>query len=504
MNEKLGRMDIGVRIYKLIFNSIPIPAYIWKIENNEFILIACNKAAELITEANASNYIGSKLLDLFDKSTDIVTNMKKCFDQKLDFSKQMFYTYKSTGNEKTLNVSYKFLPPNFVIVYTEDITSQKLAQQKLKDSELQYRNTINSMGDAIHVIGENLKIILINPAITKWLEMIGIETKVLGKKINEAFPFLPRKILNEYKQVFKTGKTLITDEETLVKGKTYFTESRKIPIIIDGMVKQVITIVRDISERKISEQKFKKSEEKLKASQERYREAYNRSNFYKDIFAHDINNIFQNIQSSTELLSLILEELNNRKADNFIEIIKDQIIRGTNLISNIRKLSEIEEIESQLKRVEILEILYNAKDYVKKSFYTKKINIDIQSDYQKLYLNANELLVDIFENILINGIRYNNSSIIELTIIVTKEKSNGKNYVKMEFYDNGIGIPDEMKEKVFQRGYDQKGIIKGLGLGLTLVKKIIAVYGGQIWVEDKFKGEYSQGSKFVILLPEAE
>lgn len=622
MNEKLNSLRTNIRDYKLIFNSIPIPAYIFKIVNEDFRLLAYNKAAEIITEGNVSDYLGSNLLDLYDKSTEIFNDMRKCFEEKRDFSKQILYTYKSTGKKKILEVFYKYLPPNIVVVYTEDITAQKLAQQKLKDSELQYRNTINSMGDAIHVVDSNLKIILINPAITKWLESIGVNKDVLGKKVNKAFPFLPEKVLNEYEQVFKTGEPLITDEETKLNGKLYFTEARKIPIIINGKIEQVITIIRDISKRKISEQKLKESEErfktmadnirdgltivekgkivyindraveiygytkeelmslsimdlaapkekerikkiseiseqsgvspseldfwiitkdgkhkfiknrysnikekgktiiryivttdfteykdteeKLRASEEGYREAYNRSNFYKDIFAHDINNIFQNIQSSTELLSLLLEDLNINKADNFIDIIKDQIARGTNLISNIRKLSEIEEIESQLKRVELFEILHNARDYVRKSFYSKKIDIKIQSEYEKLYLNANELLEDIFENVLINGIRYNNSSNIELIITITKETSNDKNFVKMEFHDNGIGIPDEMKEKIFQRGYDQKGIIKGLGLGLTLVKKIIAVYGGQIWVEDKVKGDYTKGSKFIILLPEAE
>jgi len=736
-------LDINARNYKSIFNSISIPTYIWKIENDEFRLVDYNKAAELITEGKISNFLGSELNSLYEKDSEVFNDIRKCFYQKLDFSKEMLYTYKTTEKQKVLYISYKYLHPNFVIVYTVDITKQKeaenllkqaereksiilesihelivyhdldhnviwankaagdsvkrdvsdligdkcykiwhnrdkvcencpvnlalstgniesgevitpdrriwnircfpvkesgkvigaveftidvteqkKAEQKLKDSELQYRNTIDSMGDAIHVIDTNLRIILYNPAITKWVKILNMETDILGKKLNEAFHFLPERVLDEYKQVFKSGKPLITDEETIIEGKTYFTESRKIPIIINDKVKQVITIVRDISERKISEKKLKESEERfkrmadgirdgliileegkvvymnyraieifgypkeelmelteidlaapeekeklikarniskqtgqapsdisfwiitkngkrkyinnrysvsreegkaltryivttdfteykeaeenLKASEERYREAYNRSNFYKDIFAHDINNIFQNIQSSAELLSLLLKKMDISKGDNFIDIIKEQIIRGSGLISSVRKLSEIEDIDSQLKKVEVNEVLYNVRDYIIKSFYSRKIDIEIQSEYQTIYLNANELLEDIFENILINGIRYNNSSIIELQINVLKERSDGKNYVKLEFLDNGIGIPDEMKEKIFQRGYNQKGIIKGLGLGLTLVKKIIAVYKGDIWVEDKVKGEYSKGSKFIILLPEAE
>jgi PAS domain S-box-containing protein len=120
------------------------------------------------------------------------------------------------------------------------------------------------MGDAIHVIDKNLRLILINPAIKKWLEILGFETDVLGKKLNEAFPFLPEKVLDEYEQVLDSGKTLITDEETFINGTTYFTESRKIPIISKGRVNQIITIIRDFGERKISEQKLKASEKRFR------------------------------------------------------------------------------------------------------------------------------------------------------------------------------------------------------------------------------------------------
>ncbi|MFX0025815.1 MAG: sensor histidine kinase, partial [Candidatus Hermodarchaeota archaeon] len=92
----------------------------------------------------------------------------------------------------------------------------------------------------------------------------------------------------------------------------------------------------------------------------------------------------------------------------------------------------------------------------------------------------------------------------ELIIKVSKDIVNGKNFIRMEFIDNGIGIPNEMKEKVFQRGYNHKGIIKGLGLGLTLVKKVVGIYNGQIWAEDKVDGDYTQGTKFIILIPEVE
>ena len=56
---------------------------------------------------------------------------------------------------------------------------------------------------------------------------------------------------------------------------------------------------------------------------------------------------------------------------------------------------------------------------------------------------------------------------------------------------------------IFHKRSKKEKNSKGLGFGLTLVKKIIDNYNGEIWVEDKVSGDYSQGSNFIVLIPEA-
>ena len=79
-----------------------------------------------------------------------------------------------------------------------------------------------------------------------------------------------------------------------------------------------------------------KAEEKLKNSEIKYREAYNRSNLYKDLFSHDINNILQNILTSIELSKMSQNAPNITK---IFDIASDQIIRGKELARNVQKLS---------------------------------------------------------------------------------------------------------------------------------------------------------------------
>ncbi|KKN09583.1 hypothetical protein LCGC14_1045130, partial [marine sediment metagenome] len=151
-----------------------------------------------------------------------------------------------------------------IIAIIEDITEKKLAEEKLKESEEQYRVVLDSINDPIHVVDTGLSIILINPAFKEWVKIFDISPDILGKKVFEAFLFLPDLVLDEYQQVFSTGKTLKTSGKTVINNKEVFTKTTKIPIFSEGKVNQIITIVRDITERKKAEEKLKESEKKLR------------------------------------------------------------------------------------------------------------------------------------------------------------------------------------------------------------------------------------------------
>jgi len=238
---------------------------------------------------------------------------------------------------------------------------------------------------------------------------------------------------------------------------------------------------------------------KLEGLKDNLSKAYNRAEFYKDLFSHDINNILQAILSGMQLCEAETDDLSEIQKD--IKIIISQVLRGAKLVLNIRKLSQLEEIEISLKRTEICNILIDSIDFVKNSYRDKKINIKVDLVSKQLYVQANELIRDVFENILNNAIKHNKSAIPEIEVKISKEQKLGVNYLKIEFQDNGVGISDPRKEKVFQRGYGKHKDTHGMGLGLSLVKTIIEKCHGEIWIEDKVYGDYSKGSNFILLIP---
>ncbi len=142
-------------------------------------------------------------------------------------------------------------------------TGHKRVEKALQESELQYRATLNSMGDAIHVIDKNIRFVLFNDAFKRWNEELGLETDVIGRTLYEVFPFLPNKIGDEYLRVFKTGKTLVTEENTKLNDREFSTETRKIPIFEGGKVTRVVTVVRNITDRKRAEEQVRESQQRF-------------------------------------------------------------------------------------------------------------------------------------------------------------------------------------------------------------------------------------------------
>lgn len=135
------------------------------------------------------------------------------------------------------------------------------AQTLLRESAEQYLATLNAMSDAVHVADRDLRIVLANDACQRWCEELGLGSNLFGNTILENFPFLSERVHDEYRRVFQTGEILVTEDDTVVGGHEFTTETRKIPIVEGGEVVRVLTIIRDVTERKRAE----------KASQDRVR-----------------------------------------------------------------------------------------------------------------------------------------------------------------------------------------------------------------------------------------
>jgi PAS domain S-box-containing protein len=133
------------------------------------------------------------------------------------------------------------------------------------ESESGYRATLDSMGDAIHVVSHDLRIGLANQALLRWNASLGLPTDVIGRTVFEVYPFLPDQVRQEYQQVFESGHALVSEEDTEVGDATFVTETRKIPIRGGDRVSRVITVIRDVTARRQAERALRDSEERYRS-----------------------------------------------------------------------------------------------------------------------------------------------------------------------------------------------------------------------------------------------
>ncbi len=280
-----------------------------------------------------------------------------------------------------------------------------------------------------------------------------------------------------------------------LKGKRYFSIKMKTMLDVSSKFNGVIVILNDLTERV-------NAEKKLKKSQKDYKQAYKRANFFKDIVIHDVNNVLQLIQSSEDLYKYYRTTgCTESEIDEVLENIDKSIERGIQIVKNARKLSQIENTELLTQSLNLYKYLEDSIKALKKRYDNREISVQIDSFSNKIEIKANELLFDVFDNIFVNSIKYNQNPKIEIIVKISKLFLDKNNYIKIEFLDNGIGVPDEQRPLIFEEGRKVLKGGKGLGFGLTLVKKIVESYQGKVWVEDRVYGDPSQGTNFVLLVP---
>ncbi|MFW9933047.1 MAG: PAS domain-containing protein [Candidatus Thorarchaeota archaeon] len=128
---------------------------------------------------------------------------------------------------------------------------KSLSDTPIKERSSWCRQALDLLSDPLHVVDKDLRILAMNQTCHEWLETFGLEDSLIGRSIPEVFPFLPAKVCDEYQYVFETGEILVTSERTLIEPREVYTETRKLPVVQDGEVIRVVTIIHDITDQRL-------------------------------------------------------------------------------------------------------------------------------------------------------------------------------------------------------------------------------------------------------------
>ena len=222
---------------------------------------------------------------------------------------------------------------------------------------------------------------------------------------------------------------------------------------------------------------------------------------YLDLMSHDINNVNQIAQGFLEIALDTLDLTPQQK--ELIEKPLEALQSSSRVIANVRKLQKAESGGFPSQIVDICSILEDLRSRYS-NVPDRNVTINFEHDHP-CYVPASEIIGDLFSNLLGNAVKHSDpAKPLVIGLEIENVKWDDKSYFRITIEDDGPGISDEMKEKLFSRFTRGETRTSGKGLGLYIARTLVQSFQGKLWVEDRVHGDYARGTRFVVLLPVAE
>lgn len=345
--------------------------------------------------------------------------------------------------------------------------------EEVEYKHLQLTSVLKSISHGILVIDIDGNIILINDEARKMIKSkcIGKEE---GKNIKQVIHV--EKILNGIEKYIGSKENncekLKLEDETVYKLKID-------PVYLQNSKNAIIGSIINI---------------------ENITEIVKLENMRRDFVAnvsHELKTPLTSINGFVETL-IINEDLPSDKRNRFLAIIQKESDRLKRLIEDILLLSSIESknnlVTENVLLYNVFKEVYEMISYIASS---KHIKIYYNFEDEKVAIQAyGDYIKQLFLNLIDNAIKYTPEG---GTVIINQFTRN--NEITIEVIDNGVGIPKEDQDKIFQRFYRvdkaRSRSVGGTGLGLAITKHIVNSLQGNIGVESKL----GEGSKFIVTIP---
>jgi PAS domain S-box-containing protein len=368
-----------------------------------------------------------------------------------------------------------------------DITERKLAEEVQSESERRTRALLNANPDMIFRV--NREGIFLDYKADSAELYAQAEASIIGKRNRDITPPEFADLIDRYiGQTLESGELQEFEYQMITpkRGLRDY-EARMVP----SGKEEVITVVRDVTERKQAEEEIKKyNKELIKLNAEKDK--------FFSIIAHDLKSPFNGFLILTELMSDTSEKFSPEEYAENSKSLNEAARILYKLLENLLEWAQLQKgsINFTPKDSDLSKMVSQSIETIYQRALQKRIEIINEiDDTQKVYVD--EKMIDtVLRNLLSNAVKFTRKD--GKTIIKSESLDGDKIEVSVE--DNGVGISEKnvkrlfkIEEKVSSQGTDGES---STGLGLLLCKEFIERNGGKIWVES----EEGKGSKFTFTL----
>ena len=366
-----------------------------------------------------------------------------------------------------------------VSCFSRNITERKMAELNIRRSEEKFRRLIETMHEGVVYSDYDGKIQFVN---TRFCEVTGYSPEeLLGKQsVKNILAKDSADLLNQKAELRKKG---IGDQYELKmrkkSGETVWALVNGVPLLDDrGEVAGAMDTYIDITDMKLAETRLKSINQELNTF------------VYKS--SHDLKGPLASIKGLT---SIAKYEVTDEAGLRYLGLITQSTDKLDQILTDLLETVKIKETAVVAEKIDVNALIKAVMDSLEHSPDFERVSFRFNIKPDLFFYSDKKILISVMQNMIDNGVKYRRQEIDNSFVAISIEENYAGIIIKVE--DNGLGIPDEIQDKVFDMFYRGHSESKGTGLGLYIVKNAIEKLGGTIEIQSKT----GQGTIFTIFLP---
>ncbi len=479
--------------YRFLFEHSPIGFFIF---NTESCITQCNKRFAEILQSSLDNLVGLDMKRLRDKSV-LPSIEKSLLGEEGSFEGW----YKATTSSASIYATIKTTPlydtSNKIVGgmgLVEDITESKKNELEIRKSENHFRSIWENSFDGMRVIDKTGIIRSVNKAFCDIVKKRREE--LIGKHYSIVYEENCRRDFAAKGEVNLNSKSVPVHYEKQLQlwdNSHVWLEVINSFIEISDDENYLLSIFRDVGERKFGEEKMQIYLEELK-------ELNKSKDKFFSIVAHDLKSPFQGLLGLSEILIEDYSEMSDEQIVQYLKMIRMTTKDVYRLIENLLDWSRLQSgrMEYKTEKLNLHQICDGVFKLIRPTALKKNLQLHNSVPQSvSVYADMN-MLNSVLQNLVSNSVKFSNE--FGLITIASEER---EDFYEIMIADTGVGMSEKDLSKLFKidEHFSTKGTKdeSGTGLGLLLCKELVEKHGGTIWTESTL----GSGTKFHFTIPKA-